>query len=326
MLAVRALRTDDGLRARWQGRFDHVLVDEYQDIEPAQELLVRILAAPQDGFFCVGDEDQTLYGWRRASVHRMIGLDLAYPGLQRISLAHNYRCPSEIVEASRKLIEHNRIRFPKPIHPAPDRAAGGPQALQLAEADNQTAGAERVAGLVAVHERGEIAVLARTTNLLRTVALACVDVGARISAPEAVFEPRGARQALEAYLRLCSEPTAARAEDVAVVCRAPNRGLPFETEERVAAVLRDGFSFTESLAGLPTNHHQRSKLDAAGRVLDALTGMTDAGRFVRYVRSTGGLDEYFSEYEQAFGDTEQIEIEVLDQVQREATGQDRRRL
>ena len=77
-----------------------MLVDEYQDIEPAQEQLVRILAAPQDDLFCVGDDDQTLYGFRRASVRRMIDLDLAYPGLDRVALAHNYRCPPRIVTAS----------------------------------------------------------------------------------------------------------------------------------------------------------------------------------------------------------------------------------
>ena len=123
LIAVRALREDADLRRRWQSRFEQVLVDEYQDIEPAQELLVRILAAPDDGLFCVGDEDQTLYGWRRASVRRIIELELAYPGLQRVSLAHNYRCPPDVVEASRRLIEHNEIRFPKPIHaPSSDEA------------------------------------------------------------------------------------------------------------------------------------------------------------------------------------------------------------
>src|SRR6185503_15722604 len=75
VLAVRLLRTEEHVRQRWQSVFEHVLVDEYQDIEPAQELLVRMLAAPHDDLFVVGDEDQTLYGWRRASVHRMIDLD-----------------------------------------------------------------------------------------------------------------------------------------------------------------------------------------------------------------------------------------------------------
>ena len=318
-LAVRALREDDDLRRRWQRRFSQVLVDEYQDIEPAQELLVRILAAPQDGFFCVGDEDQTLYGWRRASVRRMIGLDLQYPGLERVSLAHNYRCPPQVVEASRRLVEHNAIRFPKAIRPAPGRDAA-PTAIRLREAAGQPEAAEAVVQALVGRARGEIVVLARTTNLLRTVALSCVDVGVRISAPEAVFEPRGARRALEAYLRLCTDPADADPEDVATVCRAPNRGLPFEAEAGVAADLRDGRSFAESFAGLDADARRRRKLDDAGALLDRLTRMTDATRFVRQVRTVGGLDEHFSEHEEAFGDTEQVELEILEQAQREAAG------
>jgi hypothetical protein len=234
LLAVRALREDGELRQRWQSRFPQVLVDEYQDIEPAQELLVRILGAPHDGFFCVGDEDQTLYGWRRASVRRMIDLDLSYPGLQRVSLAHNYRCPPEIVEASRRLIAHNKIRFPKAIHPAPGRASGGDRALRLQETARQAQAAERIARGLASRRRGQIVVLARTTNLLRTVALACVDAGVMISAPEPVFEPRGARRALEptcgcaATLRTPSPRTWrwSAARRIAVCRSKPRAGSP----------------------------------------------------------------------------------------------------
>jgi DNA helicase II / ATP-dependent DNA helicase PcrA len=318
LTAVRALREDPDLRHRWQARFAQVLVDEYQDIEPAQELLVRTLAAPEDGFFCVGDEDQTLYGWRRASVRRIIELDGAYPGLQRVSLAHNYRCPADVVEASRRLIEHNAIRFPKPIQAA--SPARGEPALELRRHQSQEHGALEIAGLLAARERGEIVVLGRTTNLLRTVALACASVGVRIAAPEQVFEPAGARGALEGYVRLCAAPEQARPEDVARVCRAPSRGLPPDTEERVATLLRGGRSFVESFAALTTTARRRARLDDAGRILDALVAITDAGRFVRYLRGPGGLDAYFVEHERAFGATEQIEVEVLDQAAREAAG------
>lgn len=320
LVAVRALREDAELRHRWQDRFAQVLVDEYQDIDPAQELLVRILAAPQDGFFCVGDEDQTLYGWRRASVRRIIDLDLAYPGLHRVSLAHNYCCPREIVEASRQLIEHNGIRFPKPILPDPARTTGGPRVLALHEHRDQPRAAQEIARVLADRRRGQIVVLARTTNLLRTVALACAELGVKISAPEGVFEPGGARGALEAYVRLCGQPARAQPEDVALVCRRPGRGLPFETEGQVAELLRGGLSFAESLARVPASANQRARLDDAGRILDALAKTTDARRFVAYLRGQGGLDAYFAEQEHSFGATEQIELEVLEEAQREASG------
>ncbi len=143
--AVRALRADAALRARWQTRFEHVLVDEYQDIEPAQELLIRILAAPQDALLAVGDDDQTLYGFRRASVRRMLELDRAYPGLERVALAHNYRCPPAVVEASRALIDHNAVRFPKRIEPAPGRTG---RRIELHEPATAVAGAARIASVL----------------------------------------------------------------------------------------------------------------------------------------------------------------------------------
>ena len=320
LVAVRALREDAELRRRWQARFAHVLVDEYQDIEPAQELLVRILAAPEDGFYCVGDEDQTLYGWRRASVRRIVDLDLSYPGLERVSLAHNYRCPPEIVEASRRLVEHNRVRFPKPIHAVTSRAAQDERALTLREHADELRAADEVATALADRSRGQIVVLARTTNLLRTIALACAERGVRISAPEAVFEPHGARGALEAYVRLCSTPASAEPDDVALVCRAPSRGLPYGSEERVTAGLRAGLRFGQSFDAVPVDGRQRSRLDDAGRILDALASITDATHFITYLRGPGGLDEYYTDYEQAFGDTEKIELEVLEQAGREAAG------
>jgi DNA helicase-2/ATP-dependent DNA helicase PcrA len=316
MLAVRALREDDQRRARWQARFSHVLVDEYQDIEPAQELLVRILAAPEDELFCVGDDDQTLYGFRRASVRRTLDLDLAYPGLRRVALAHNYRCPPEIVIASRRLIDHNVVRFEKTIEPDPAREAV--RAIALHEYDTAADAAARVATRLLRSTRGEIVVLARTTNLLRTVALACAARGVKISAPPGVFEASQSREAIEAYVRLCADPGRARAEDVSLVCRTPNRGLPFETAASVAEQLQAGRTFTESFVDLAADARQRQKLDLGGRVLDGLAAITDARRFVRTLRTVGGLDAHFAEHDA--GGTEQIELEVLEQAELEATG------
>ncbi len=319
--AVRALREDDRLRARWQARFGHVLVDEYQDIEPAQELLVRILAAPEDGLFCVGDEDQTLYGWRRASVRRILEFDRAYPGLERIALARNYRCPREVVDASRSLIEHNRVRFAKPIFAGVEQAAGEPgPALTVAAHGDRHGGADAVAGALTGSARAEVVVLARTTGLLREVALACANAGLAIDAPDAVFEPHGARAALEAYLRLCSEPAEARAEDVVLVLRTPSRGLPPGGERIVTAGLRAGRSFAQALSAAAVDGQRRDRLQEAGGLLDSLHRAGDAGRFIERLRREGGLDAHFTDYERTFAVTESVELEALEQAEREARG------
>lgn len=177
--AVALLQRDAEVRRRWQARFDHVLVDEYQDIEPAQALLVGLLAAPQDSLFCVGDEDQCIYAWRRASVERVIELDQVYPDLERHPLIRNYRCGRRITVASRRLIRHNRRRFSKPLRPgAPHRGK-----IRVHALIDRAAGAQLVVALVreAVPGRdgaaGTTAVLARTSALLREVARAGADAG-----------------------------------------------------------------------------------------------------------------------------------------------------
>ncbi|MHB8077688.1 MAG: ATP-dependent helicase [Candidatus Krumholzibacteriia bacterium] len=169
--SLALLQDDARARERWQSRFERVLVDEYQDIEPAQALLIGLLAAPHDSLFCVGDEDQCIYAWRRAAVQRVIDLDQTYPSLERFPLVRNYRCGRAITHASRRLIRHNRCRFRKPLHAGvrqPGRIVVWPQR-------EPTRGAACVAGLLQGAVPGEVAVLARTGNLLRAVAAACGD-------------------------------------------------------------------------------------------------------------------------------------------------------
>lgn len=123
-LVVRAcdlLETDAHLRMRWQSRFLHVCVDEFQDVDAAQLRLVRLLAAPEDNLFVVGDDDQTIYAWRLADVRRILRFSADYPAARRVMLATNYRCPAAVVAASARLVAVNRERFDKPIR-APDSA------------------------------------------------------------------------------------------------------------------------------------------------------------------------------------------------------------
>lgn len=317
MLAVRALRSRPDLRSRWQGRFDCVLVDEYQDIEPAQELLVQILAAPQDSLFCVGDEDQTLYGWRRASVRRIVELDQQYPSLQRIALVTNYRCPPAVVRHSEQLVARNALRFPKSIRARPERPAADGR-VELREAPSTPEAAAWAAGELEGRVRGEVVVLARTTRLLRSVAHACADRGVRISAPEAVFESWGPRAAVEAHLRLAVSPRAADPDDVRAALRNPPRGLPLDGEQHVAERLRRGHDWARALAGLGED----GRLADAADLLRRLACLPDAGEFIRLLRDVGGIDDHFAAVDRTFGGTEQTALETLDDLERQAAGRD----
>ncbi len=133
--AATVLETDDTLRARWQARFTHLAVDEFQDVDAAQLRLVRALAGDRANLFVVGDDDQTIYAWRLADVRRILGFASWYPAARRVILATNYRCPPEVVAAGRRLVEHNTERFAKPIRAGRDGPPDAVAAFPIAAPD-----------------------------------------------------------------------------------------------------------------------------------------------------------------------------------------------
>ncbi len=91
-------------------------------MDRAQLELALRLAAPANRIFLVGDDDQSIYGWRLADVRRILDLDARLPGLRRVHLVTNYRCPRPVVERAARLVGHNRERFPKVIRAGPSAA------------------------------------------------------------------------------------------------------------------------------------------------------------------------------------------------------------
>ncbi len=120
--SIQRLESDAALLARWRGHCQELLVDEVQDVDRAQLRLALLLAAPANHIFLVGDDDQSIYGWRLADVRRILGLVKHLPGLRRVDLEVNYRCPRQVVERAVRLIEHNQERFAKRIRAGPGAA------------------------------------------------------------------------------------------------------------------------------------------------------------------------------------------------------------
>ena len=181
-LVVRAcelLETDHRLRVRWQSRFLHVCVDEFQDVDAAQLRLVRLLAAPEDNLFVVGDDDQTIYAWRLADVRRILRFSSDYPDARRVMLATNYRCPASVIEASARMVAVNRERFAKPIR-APSSAEIDPRAI-VAWSTAASDWAEAMARVAVVEDAAgrSCCFLARTRTELTPVLLALVRAGVR---------------------------------------------------------------------------------------------------------------------------------------------------
>ena len=117
---------------RWRERCAHLLVDETQDVDRSQLRLALLLAEPENRIFLVGDDDQTIYGWRLADVRRVLSLAASLPGLRRIDLTVNYRCPPAVVDRAVRLVSLNEERFVKTISPGPcRRGPAGPRSRRL---------------------------------------------------------------------------------------------------------------------------------------------------------------------------------------------------
>lgn len=100
---------------KWQEKFQYILVDEFQDVNQAQYDVVRMLAAPQDNLFVVGDDDQSVYGFRGAKPGIMMEFMKDYPKARQILLGVNYRSSGYIVKGALRVIGNNKIRFEKKI-------------------------------------------------------------------------------------------------------------------------------------------------------------------------------------------------------------------
>ena len=100
----------------WQDKYRYILIDEFQDINQIQYDIVRLLAAPEDNLFIVGDDDQSIYRFRGAKPEIMLNFSKDYPKAQRVLLDTNYRSTPNIVEGASRIIANNKARFPKEIN------------------------------------------------------------------------------------------------------------------------------------------------------------------------------------------------------------------
>ncbi len=175
--ALTALETDPALLGGWREACTQLLVDEVQDVDRSQLRLALLFAAPGNRIFLVGDDDQSIYGWRLADVRRVLRLAERLPGLRRHDLVTNFRCPAPVVERAVRLIEGNDERFAKRIVARPD-AIG-----RLILAPDPDDDDERARHVFAAWDRAGVdvhtsrAILARTNCELVPAAIVAIELG-----------------------------------------------------------------------------------------------------------------------------------------------------
>lgn len=115
LLCLKLFESNPEILAKWQNKYRFIMVDEFQDINALQYEIVKKIASPINNLFVVGDDDQSIYGFRGANPEIMQKFMTDYPKAKQLMLDTNYRCHEQIVEASLKLINENKQRFHKNI-------------------------------------------------------------------------------------------------------------------------------------------------------------------------------------------------------------------
>ena len=306
--------------AAWQQKYRYILIDEFQDINQVQYEVVKMLAAPENNLFIVGDDDQSIYRFRGAKPEIMLGFENDYPGAKRVLLGINYRSTREIVAAAGRLICHNKTRFEKEICQV--RGAGRPVATSVWEdARAETEGI--VKGIQDYVKMGfrlsDIAVIYRTNMEPRLLMERLMEYNVPFQMRDALpnLYEHWITQDILAYIRIAGDELSARrqarrAEALRIINR-PKRYVSREALEgqviswdAVKAWYQDKDWLVERIEQLEYD------LRMIGRMAPVAA--------VNYIRKAVGYDDYLGEYAQYRRMKPEELLQVADQVQESAGG------
>jgi ATP-dependent DNA helicase Rep len=205
-MPLKLLRDFPDVREKWQKALGHVLVDEYQDTNATQYELLKLLVGERGRFTAVGDDDQSIYGWRGATLDNLRKLPQEYPTLKVIKLEQNYRSTSAILRAANNVIQPNPKLFPKTLF----SELGEGEPVRVVDCDNEEHEAERmVARIQSIRANGgnkdwkDFAILYRANHQARVFehALRKAQIPYKVSGGQSFFDRAEIRD-LCGWLRL----------------------------------------------------------------------------------------------------------------------------
>lgn len=223
--ALQLFRENADVLAEYQQRFRYILVDEYQDTNTAQYLWLRLIAQGRHNVCCVGDDDQSVYGWRGAEVENILRFEKDFPGAKVIRLERNYRSTAHILAAASHLIAHNEGRLGKTLF---TEGAEGEKPTVTGVWDSEEEARAVGEDIEQLQRKGhsldEIAILVRASFQMREFEERFITLGLpyRVIGGPRFYERLEIRDAL-AYLRCVAQP----ADDLAFerIVNVPKRGL-----------------------------------------------------------------------------------------------------
>jgi len=272
--AVWLLKTNDQVREQYQSRLRYLMVDEYQDTNHIQYLLLKELLGDHNNICVVGDEDQSIYGWRGADIRNILEFEVDFPGARIIRLEQNYRSTQVILDAAAAVIKNNEMRKGKKLW----TAVGGGEKLDLLLVDTAEVEASTVVKRIA-DSRDETA-LKDTVVLYRTNAQSrpFEEQLRRSNLPYQIvggisFYQRREIKDLVAYLKLIANPS----DDVAFqrTINYPKRGLGTVTVNQIISLARArNISFYE----VARDYAQYGELSAKASRLESFVSVIEKYR------------------------------------------------
>ena len=323
-LPVWLLETNESIAYNWSGRFRYMMVDEYQDTNLAQLRLLKALAKRYKNVCAVGDDDQSIYGWRGAEAGNILKFDRHFPGAKLIALTQNYRSTNRILKAANQLIVNNTERHSKSLW----SELGEGEALRYLEAKDGDEESKWVATDILSAKRqykaewNEFAILYRTNAQARVLedSIRNRDIPYKIVGGTRFYDRKEVRDLL-GYLRFISNPW----DEVALrrIINFPARGIGDTTIHRIAAEARRRdvpfFRLVEKPSDVP-NLGAKAR-DAVSRFHDEIEGLRE--QFRKPGADFGDCCRNLIEaidFRNAFGRTEKntrrlmIRLENLDEV------------
>jgi DNA helicase-2/ATP-dependent DNA helicase PcrA len=296
LLTVRLFETIPEVLERYRERYRWLLVDEYQDTNPIQYRLVRLLAGERKNLCVVGDDDQSIYRWRGADIRNILDFEKDFPGVKVVKLEQNYRSTQTILTAAGKVVEKNRGRKRKTLW---TENPGGEKIVYRRLADER----EEARFVCREIERfvrrggdlGNVAVFYRTNAQSRVVedALVAEGIPYRMVGGMRFYERMEIKDIL-AYLKALDNP----ADEVALkrVINTPPRGIGHTTVDRIAELaVQKGILFydalTEAAKGGLLATGPRGKIAAFVEMLEGFKGAVNSssltGLASRIIQETG---------------------------------------
>ncbi len=317
--AHELLRENKFVRKHYQARFKHILVDEFQDTNNIQYAWLRMMAGPDCHVMIVGDDDQSIYGWRGAKVENIEKFTREFPSVSTIRLEQNYRSTKTILEASNALITNNTERMGKELWT--EGVVGEP--ISIYSAYNELDEARfAVTKIKEWQDKGGVlndaAMLYRNNAQSRVLEEALIQAGLpyRIYGGMRFFERQEIRDALS-YLRLMAN----RNDDAAFerVVNTPTRGLGDKTLETIRRAARDrGCTMWQaSVAMLDEKVLSGRAAGALSRFIELITALEDDTLEMPLHEQTDHVIKYsglFAMYEQEKGEKSKARIENLEEL------------